>query len=353
MTWLIASGAALLSVVVWYFFWNSHAKQFQTSGYVPPASSWFGQFGMIAFAYLLTFLTVGKVKVIGKKNAPKKGRVIFAANHQLPCDFAMVRRGSGRHFRMLTAADQLGGFFGLLSAAGGVISVAFKNKATDGALAQEGCVKALSHKGFRIPFKLALVLWATALAGFVVSMQNGSDLGEILAIVGALFVLGCPGSKPALGIFPQGSLLPDDPELTEIFRPGAIKMARDAALASGESVKIVPLAIHYRKDPAKADWTHKYLKGMRSMFIGVRSPKTWNPLFKLNLDDLPESERERVKAERKEILRAYARAKTTNYGGVVVVGEPIDAATLPEDPIAAITIIKEKIAALLDEARKH
>lgn len=353
MTMLIASGAALASVIIWYLFWNTHANQFQRSGYVPPASSWFGEFGMAAFAYLLTFLTVGSVKVIGKKNARTNGRVLFAANHQLPCDFAMLRRGSGRHFRMLTASDQLGGFFGLLSAAGGVISIAFKDKARDGAAAQEGCVKALSHKGFRIPFRLALALWAVALVGFVGSIKLGTETGAIASLLFALFVLGCPGGKPAIGIFPQGSLLPDDPELKEIFRPGAIKMARETALATGECVQIVPIAIYYRKDSAHADWTHKYLKGLRSIFIGIRNPKAWNPLFKLNLDELPESERESVLAQRKATLRAYAGSKTTNYGGVVAVGLPIDVATLPADPIAAISVIKGKIAELLHEAKKH
>jgi 1-acyl-sn-glycerol-3-phosphate acyltransferase len=294
------------------------------------------------------------VKVFGRKNLPKKGRVIFAANHQLPCDFAMVRRGAGRHFRMLTASDQLGGFFGLLSASGGVISVAFKQK-NDGVAAQEGCVRALSCKGFRISWPMAVGIWLGLFAYLAASIYSGDVSGPlVLGLVAvALFVAGCPGSSPALGIFPQGSLLPDDPELKEHFRPGVIKIARETALASGEPVMIVPMAIRYKRNPAEADWTHKHLKGMRSMFLGARNPRAWNPIFKLNLDELSVSERERVEKERKEIMSAYKQAKVTNYGGVVVVGKAINAADLPEDPIKAVTMIKGEIAGLLFDADKH
>lgn len=351
-TTIILSVGALLSVAGWYFYWNAHAKKFETSGYMGPATSWFGEFGMLAFAYLLTFLTVGRVKVIGKKNAPKKGRVLFAANHQLPCDFAMVRRGSGRHFRMLTAADQLGGFFGLLCAAGGVISVNFKAK-TDGALAEQACIKAVSAKYSRIPFGLAAVLWLFLIAGFGYFFTEGESYPAIACVIAALVLAGCPGSSPALGIFPQGSLLPDDPQFKELFRPGAVRIGRSAEAASSETVWITPMAIHYKRDPKGADWTHKYLSKMRSMFVGTRSPKTWNPIFKLNLDELSQERRAAVEAERKEALRAHRKSNVTNYGGVVVVGKPIDVSTLPADPIEAIGVIRNEIARLYEEAQKH
>lgn len=348
----VSVGLAVLGITGWYFYWQSHSRRFIESGYVPPASSIAGQIGFAAFAYLLTFLTVGKVKVIRRADRPPVGRVVFAANHQLPCDFAMVRRGSGRHFRMLTASEQLGGFFGLLAAAGGVISVAFKQK-SDGPAAEQGCVRAVASKHVRISSKLAAAVFLGLTGAFIAATIHGAPTVAALAVLAALVVAALPGDPPSLGIFPEGSLLPDNPNLTEKFRPGAVRIARAAAEACGEPVYIVPMAIHYRRDAAKADWTHRFLAGMRSMFLGIRNPKVWNPIFKVKLDELPEAEREELKRRQKEILREYARAKVTNYGGVVVVGEAIDPSTLPADPIEAITQVHAAVAALYEEAKRH
>lgn len=352
LTFAIASIGTLLGVAGWYFYWKGHARRFEESGYVPPASSWFGELAFTAFAYLLTFLAVGKVKVYGRSNLPRGGRVVFAGNHQLPCDFAMLRRGSGRHFRMLTASDQLGGFFGLLCAAGGVISVAFKQK-SDGQAAEAACIRAVADKSFRIPLALAAVLWALAAAAFVYAVANGLSLWALACVVAALIVAGMPGSGPALGIFPQGSLLPDDPEFKELFRPGAVRIACAASGVSSEPVKIVPIGICYKHDPKGADWTHKHLKGMRSMFLGTRNPKVWNPAFKVKLDELPEAERAEQERIRKEIMDAHKKSHVTNYGGVVVVGKPIDVAELPADPIEAIAIVRARIVEAVAEAGRH
>ena len=351
MSYIIVIAAALATIAAWYKFWRGHAARFVESGYVPPATSRFGQFGFACFSYLLTFLTVGKVKVIRKARVPK-GRVVFAANHQLPCDFAMLRRGSGRHFRMLTDSAQLGGFFGVLAACGGVISVAFKAK-TDGARAEQSCVAAVASRHKRISFALALLAWVGCAAAFVYAVSIGSTPLALGAAVFALAVAGMPGEAPALGIFPEGSLLPDNPNLDVMFRPGAVRIARAAGEGCGESVQIVPMAILYKHDAASADWTHRYLSGMRSMFAGMRNPKVWNPIFKLKLDELPEAEREEIERRKKEALEAYRKSKITNYGGVVVVGEPIDPAKLPADPIEAINEIHKVVAALYEEARRH
>ncbi len=352
MIYIISILGALFGVAGWYMFWKGHAARFPQSGYVPPQTSWFGEFGMAAFAYLLTFLTVGKVKVIGKNKLPRGGRVIFAANHQLPCDFAMVRRGSGRHFRMLTAADQLGGFFGVLAACGGVISVAFKQK-TDGQAAEQGCIRSVAAKNWRISFGVAVTLWLASAAGFVASLHFGMPWYALGAVVLALVVAGMPGSGPALGIFPQGALLPDDPDMKELFRPGAVRIGKAAASAAGEPVTIVPMAIHYKRDPNGADWTHRHLKGMRSMFLGTRNPKAWNPEFKKDLEAMTADERAESEAKRKEIMKAHKKSNVTNYGGVVVVGDPISIADLPEDPIEAIAIVRARIVELYETAKQH
>lgn len=342
------SAAVLASVLtIWYLFYQSHAAKYSQSGYVPPVTGPLGRIGFAAFSYLLTFLTVGKVRVTRKGRLPF-GRVVFAANHQLPCDFAMIRRGAGRHFHMLTASDQLGGPFGVLSAAGGVISVAFKNKEKDGPAAEKGCVKALSAS-----FGIELSIVAVALAGvFAAVVFESIFLGSALLLASGFLLARAP-YYPALGIFPEGSLLPDNPELGVNFRPGAIRIARAVAAKTGEPVFIVPMAIHYERDKAYADWTHRHLAGMRSMFPAIRNPKTWDPIFKVKLDELPESERADLAAKQEALKKAYAKSGKPVYGGAVVVGEAVNVADLPEDPIAAANFLRDIVAGLLNEARQH
>lgn len=352
MTKLFVAAAILLGPVAWYLFWKQHAAKFKQSGYVPPASSWFGEFALWGFARLLTFLTVGKVKVIGKEKSPRHGRVIYAGNHQLPCDFAMLRLGARRHTRMLTDSGQLKGIFGVLAAAGGVISVNTKQECS-GAAAEHGCSRAVADKSFRVSFGVACFLWLLAAAGFVFSLTAGLTWAAIAAVSAALVVAALPGSQPALGIFPQGGLLPDDPDLKEHFRPGTIRVSREAAALAGEPIMIVPVAIYYQRDSSRADWSHRFLKGLRSMFGGLRNPRFWNPVFKLKLEELSPEERQRVEQTREQLMLEFAKTKVTNYGGVVVVGDAFDASTLPQDPIEAIAVVKNKVQELLKEARKH
>ncbi|MBX9695595.1 MAG: hypothetical protein K2Z81_24640, partial [Cyanobacteria bacterium] len=110
-------GLAVLVVAAlarWYSYWSYHAKKFQQSGYMAPKTTWAGKTFFNLSTRLLTFLTVGPVKVINRQKSPMRGRRIYIGNHQLPCDFAMLRRGAGCHFRTLTSAKELKGFFGVL-----------------------------------------------------------------------------------------------------------------------------------------------------------------------------------------------------------------------------------------------
>jgi hypothetical protein len=89
------------------------------------------------------------------------------------------------------------------------------------------------------------------------------------------------------------------------------------------------------------------------MFGALRNPRYWNPIFKLKLDELSPEERTRVEQAREQLLREFAKSKVTNYGGVVMVGDAIDASTLPQDPIEAIAVIKQEVRKLLEEAKKR
>jgi len=291
-------------LALWYKTWKSHAAKFPTSGYTPPRAGFMSALCYAAACRFVTFMTVGSVKVIRTAEVPKTGRCIFAANHQLPCDFAMLRRGSGRHMRMLTAAEQLEGNFGVISAWFGAISVAFKQK-SDGQAAERACTAAVAE-------------------------PDGT-----------------------LGIFPQGALLPDNVLKKEEFRPGCIRMARGASEMSHDDVSIIPVAIHYRRSPQRADWTHRFLRKYRSLFPALRNPRNWNPLFKLDAETLEPGEKARVLAEREQALQAYKNTRATNFGGVVVVGAPIKVSTLPQDPLQAIEVVRVQIAELLAVAERN
>lgn len=303
MTYLLIAAALVAVLGTWYLRYSKHAARFKESGYTPPASGMIAKFMYGRVCWLLRFLAVGKVKVI--REVPLRGlkHAIYAANHQVPCDFAMMRAGSGSHLRMLTDSNQLGGFMGVLSAWFGVISVGFKAK-TDGAAAEAACGKAVAEDG------------------------------------------------GALGIFPQGGLIPENVLNQKEFRPGCIRMARAAAAESGEPVFIVPMAIYYERDPKKAGFSHRFLGKTRSMFRGLRNPKGWgDPDFKVKLEDLDAHERAAVEARRKAKMDAYNKSKVTAYGGTVVVGKPINVQDLPADQFEAIEVIRLEIARLLEKAK--
>lgn len=298
-------------MLLWFRYWKLHADRFSQSGYVPPATSVFGKFWFGVASRFLVFMTVGRVQVIRRAALPAgDNSVIFVSNHQFPSDFALLRLGAGRHFRMLTSSDELKGFFGVIAAFLGVISVAFRSK-TDGRDAEEAC--SLTVSGFR-------------------------------------------GS---LGIFAEGSLLPGSRLRKKEWRPGVVRIARKAAelqrlhRRDTGPVLIVPMALHYRHDAMFADWTHTFLSRTRSMWLGMRNPKSWDPLFKEDLTKLGDAERAEVERLRETKLKAYRRSHVTNYGAVVVVGEPIDVRLLPEDPLAAVEVIRGKVADLLLQAQRY
>lgn len=296
----LLGGAALLR---WYFYWKSHAVKFKQSGYMAPYTTACGKIFFNLSTRLLTFLTVGPVKTVDRRKSPMRGRTVYVGNHQLPTDFAMLRRGAGRHFRTLTSAKELKGFFGVLGAWSGVISIAFKEK-SERAAAEAACVD-------------------------TVTKEDG-----------------------ALGIFPEGNLLPDNPELNERWLPGAIRIARKASANAGAPVNIVPIAIYYEQDPARASWSQRFLS--RSKWLGKRDPRNWDPVFKLDLDTLgSDEERERVTQERAEKLKAYYHSHITLYGGVVVVGDPIEVSTLPADENDACLVLRDRVHDLLQVAKKH
>lgn len=301
--WLALAFVCVAAMLRWYFVWKSHARKFAQSGYTAPYTTVWGRTFFRFSTWVLTILTVGRVKVINRQKSPLSGRTLYIANHQMPCDFAMLRRGTNRHFRTLTSGKELSGFFGVLGAWTGAISIGFKEK-SERAAAQATCVD-------------------------VVAQENGS-----------------------LGIFPEGNLLPDNPRLTERWLPGAVRIARLASeKAGGAKVNIVPIALYYERDPSKASWIQRFFA--RAAWLGLRNPRNWDPIFKLDLDQLSEDERTRVEAEREQKLKAYYHSHVTLYGGAVVVGDPIDMSTLPADEDQASLFLRDRVLELLEIAEQN
>ena len=354
MTFLHIGLGVLAVLAAWYAFWQYHSSKLQTSGHVAPETSLFAKLFWTGACKLTAFLTIGPVKVVGKENSPRHGRVVYVANHQVPADFAMLAAGSRRHYRALGDAAQFTGFFGVLAAWVGIISVTFKTK-EDRAAGEAAAVRVLSapRSGWRIKYCEGLFA-----VGLMLVMALYCHLTSDLLFTGvfaalAVWMLLMPGGDASLAVAPQGALMPDNVLKREEFRAGCVRIARAAAEATGEPVHMVPMGIRFKRDPKDAHWTHRFLKGTRSLFLGLRNPRHWDPLFKLNLDELDATRRAEVEAHRKSALAAYYSSHITIYGGVVVVGKPIDVSTLPEDPMEAIEQVRLAIAALCDECEKH
>lgn len=254
---LLATGYAIWRVR----FWILQGRQMQVSGHLPPKPGLLARFTLGWVSYLLTFLGVGPVRVIGAHHARYRGRLLIAPNHTFQLDFAMVRRAVGHSFRYMTDANELHGWRGIAGAWSGAFPV------------QAGCGDAAIQASVR---------------------ALGIDIDSMVLI------------------FPQGKLVRDNILRKEDFRYGTARISHQAHEEHpGEPIAILPIALYYKRSPQDRHWTHFLLKPLRKIF-GV-----------------------------------------TNYGGVVVIGEPIPVDSLPADPAEATEVIRIRIQALLDEAVRH
>jgi 1-acyl-sn-glycerol-3-phosphate acyltransferase len=354
MTALLLSAGVLLALAAWFAFWFWQACQFQKSGHTPPESSWFAKLAYFGMGRLASLLTVGPVEVIGKENMPRRGRVVLLANHQFPVDFAMVLRGTGRHYRALGDANQFAGLFGVIAAWVGNISVTFKTK-EDRAAGEAASVAVLAKKlcGLRLNAKMAIFLASIAAGAALYFYLHAMPLAALASFLALCVIGGLPGGDPVLTIAPQGALMPENTMEKEEFRAGAIRIARAAQDKCGEPVHIVPMAICYKRDPKDMHWSHHLFRCTRRLFPSIRNPKYFNPAFKVKLEELPEQARAKVAEMRAEAMRVYKEELATIYGAVVVVGEPIDPRSLPDDPLEAIDHVRRRIIALHEQACPH
>jgi 1-acyl-sn-glycerol-3-phosphate acyltransferase len=132
--------------------------------------------------------------------------------------------------------------------------------------------------------------------------------GDAAATAAVNFLSSNPHGKMLM--FPQGKLVRDNVVRQEDFRWGVVKISQKIAQQEADDdMAILPIAIEYHRDPASKHWTHSILWKLRGWF-------------------------------------GY-----TNYGGTVVVGEPIKVKDLPADPSEAAAVVRERIVALQRVAR--
>lgn len=204
--------AVVLFVLARFNFWSKEAlKLQQKSGYVPPASPLLGRLTFRLLTGLIRFLFIGPLKVIGRRNAAYKGRLIIAPNHTFPLDFAVVSGAVGRHFRYMTAIEELAGIRGLIGAWTGAYAV---DRKSGGAAAAQASVDILIGDG---------------------------DTSRVL-------------------LFPQGKLIPDGLLRPEEFKTGAVRIAKQVSKdTGGQPVAILPVGIDYKRNPKDVTWLHTLL----------------------------------------------------------------------------------------------
>ena len=111
-------------------------------------------------------------------------------------------------------------------------------------------------------------------------------------------------------MFPQGKLVRDNIIRAEDFRWGIERISfKSMQESADDDIAWLPIAVHYHRDPAYRHWSHFLFAPLRRAF-GI-----------------------------------------TNYGGTVVIGEPILVKDLPKDPGEATAVIRQRIARLLAVAR--
>lgn len=261
-------------------FWYREGQKLQKDGYLPPHPTFFGQWLLRLISKIMTRLFVGPVKVIGRENATAfKGRLHILPNHQFPLDFMVVGKSLPYGFRHLGTAGQMaGGFRGTLAAFAGFFAVKTE-------------------------------------AGKATEKGGGEKAVQAMALALARH------KKSRVLTFAQGKLVGDNVLRPEEFRTGVIR-ANQAAISehgvSPDDLAVLPMAIHYMRDPRQATWMHRLV-----VKLGWRSFRTF---------------------------RMFGET-TRNYGAVVAIGKPIKMSQLPADPREAIEVVRRAIEGQLTEAR--
>lgn len=273
MTLLLWVFMLVLSATYVLYWVNEGMKLKNLPGYVPPKSR-LGQHLMNFASPILVWWGVGPVQVVGLENIRKAQHIrLVATNHQLQWDFAVLQKVLPFITRNLIAENQLTGIRKPLAALTGTICVRYSRK--------EGRE----------------------------TVQDGKSVVSL-----SVQMLAANRSE-CLSIFPQGQMYRDNQLRPDAFGTGAVRIMRQLAQCTGASeMDILPVGIHYLRHPDQASGIQRLL---------------------LELAQVPPSAGFVRRLLSRLLLSAGTRqfrstAGQTNYGAIVVVGEPIPFAKLPD-----------------------
>lgn len=222
----IASGAIALGAMVliwrkvtkpWLTRWNAYVKQVSTCGYVAPPPTDKALRNLLKVARFLTFIQVGKVKVVGRENLDTvPGPYMFSANHPAGADVMLIPVVLNRKARYMAHETVFTAGFGLgahIVGPGGAF-VAHDNIRDNGVRARAASVKILT-------------------------------------------------SGQTLVLLPEG-LTNYDPVMLPL-KEGAVRIVKQAALELGKPAFIVPAYIRYGTYPGK--WLQRYPRAMQYLIV--------------------------------------------------------------------------------------
>lgn len=227
----IASGILALGAFVliwrnvtkpWLTRWNAYVKQVSTCGYLAPPPSDKALRSLLRVARAITFLQVGKVKVVGRENLDSvPGPFMFSANHPAGADVMLIPCVLARKARYMAHETVFTAGFGLgahLVGPGGAF-VAHDSIRDNGVRARAASVKVLT-------------------------------------------------SGQTLVLLPEG-LTNYDPVMLPL-KDGAVRIVKQAAVELGKPAFIVPAYIRYGKYPGK--WLQRYPRALQYLIVFLLWP---------------------------------------------------------------------------------
>lgn len=219
MMWTVGCALLLIALFVgWRVrFWLAEGRKMQESGHLAPAPSLAARLFWSILTHLIGYLMIGPIKVVGRHNLRRRGRLIFGPNHQFPLDFDLVAIATRRSFRYMTKTSEL--------------------------------------KGLRGPFGA----WTGAIP--VNTKVPGGGEAALNASIEALI----EGRNNCFLIFPQGKLL--DTIERQDFRTGFARLAQATyEETDGECCFVYPMALIYLRDPRHKTLSHYVFGRLRRLF---------------------------------------------------------------------------------------
>ncbi len=214
-----------LTLMVWLFscaiegriqFWAAEVTKVRAGGYVPPAPYILKSLLCRFVCFILGFLEVGPIKIVGKERMPAHGPRIIAPFH-------------------IDAGDA-----SIVSALIGITPMYYLIRTTE----------VLGYRG-----------WIATMTG-AIAVDEESQEGRTRAFKAAVSALSSGGENTQLVIFPQGQLVPDQITRRHEFKSGTMAIAKICARRRKEPIWIVPVGVHYKTDPAESTYFQKVVQAL-------------------------------------------------------------------------------------------